>query len=119
MLRLLLDENLSPETTEFLRSLGHDVVDTRSSQLSGASDLEILNRARRENRIVVTFNSDFADIQEIPLRSHPGVIRLRVLSPTVEVLHPILKTILAFLEREDILGCLVVVDNWRVRIRRK
>ncbi|HEY4611777.1 MAG TPA: DUF5615 family PIN-like protein [Bacteroidota bacterium] len=117
-MRFLLDQNLSPQTSAFLRTLGYDVLDVGQLGLAGASDLDILQRARTESRIVITFNADFADVREIPLGNHAGVIRLRIFPQTIEVLHPILKRELAELQSINLSGCLVIIDNWRVRLKR-
>ena len=117
--RFLLDQNLSPQTTLFLRNLGYDITDTRELNLYGATDAEILQQAKSQNRIVITFNSDFADVSDIPLGTHPGVIRLKIIPQTLGILHPLLEKRLIALEEENIGGCLVIIDNWRIRIRRK
>ena len=74
-MRLLLDQNLSSQTTAFLGGLGYDVIDIRQSNLLGATDGEIVHHAQREGRIVITFDADFADMSEFPLGTHAGVIR--------------------------------------------
>jgi predicted nuclease of predicted toxin-antitoxin system len=119
MFHLLLDQNLSPLTTIFLRSLGYDVTDTRELGLSIAEDSVILECAKELNRTILTFNGDFADITEIPLGTHPGIIRLKVIPQTEEILHPILKQHLNTLSQQEISGCLIVIDNWKMRIKRK
>ena len=118
-MRFLLDQNLSPKTTEFLRiGLDHDATDIREQGLEGASDQEIMAFAIGENRIVLTYNSDFGNILEFPPGEYPGVIRLRVHPQTLEVLHPVLEQFLAQVRPEDIEGALVILDNWHYRIRR-
>lgn len=117
-MRLLLDQNLSPQTTAFLSDLGYNVVDARQLNLLGASDAEILRCAQQEGRIVITFDADFADTNEYPLGTHAGVIRLRIFPQTLEILHPVLERELAELVKANIAGCLVIIDNWRVRIKR-
>ena len=117
-MKLLLDQNLSPQTTIFLNSLGYDVTDVRQLNIAGASDNEIMHRAQQEGRTVITFDADFADISEFPLGTHSGVIRLRVFPQTLEILHPILERELAELQKTNISGCLVIIDNQRVRVRR-
>ncbi len=87
-MRLLLDQNLSPETSLFLREeLGLDVTDTRELAIQGASDAEIAEYAARDQRIVVTFDTDFGDIREFQPGKYPGVIRLKVHPQTIDVLH--------------------------------
>jgi len=119
-MRLLLDENLSPNTTSFLRNLAHDVVDVKELSLSGASDLEVLTKARQEKQIVITFNSDFADVRDVALGTHPGVIRLKIVPQTLEILHPILESKLTMLEKENIEGCLVImIDQAEYELRER
>lgn len=117
-MKFLLDQNLSPLTTTFLRGLSYDVVDIREIGMYGAPDSEIARAAKEHNRIVITFDSDFADILELPVGSHPGVIRLKIIPQTIEILHPILERELASLTSQKIEGCLVIIDNKKVRIKR-
>ncbi len=117
-MKLLLDENLSPETTLFLRSLGYDAIDVSKLKVAGATDDELMNQAQQEGRVVLTFDADFADISEFPLGTHPGVIRLRIFPQIFEILHPILERELAELSKMNIAGCIVIIDNWRVRVKR-
>lgn len=117
-MRLLLDQNLRVQTKEFLRQLGYDVVDTRDLGLSRATDREIAEVAVREDRIIVTYNSDFGDIRDSPPGSYPGVIRLRVHPQTDDVLHPRLAEFLSSVEPEQLRGALVVLDNVKARIRK-
>lgn len=117
-MKFLLDQNLSPLTTDFLRALGYDVVDIRELDLYGAPDERIAEEAKKHQRIIITFDSDFADILELPVGSHPGVKRLKVIPQTADILHPILERELLFLTTEKIEGCLVIIDNKKVRIKR-
>ncbi|MCS7282831.1 MAG: DUF5615 family PIN-like protein [Anaerolineae bacterium] len=117
-MRLLLDQNLRVQTKEFPRQLGYDVVDTRDSGLSRATDREIAEAAMREDRIIVTYNSDFGDVRDFPPGSYPGVIRLRVHPQTDEVLHPRLAEFLSSVKPEQLRGALVVLDNVKARIRK-
>lgn len=45
-MKFLLDQNLSPLTTDFLRALGYDVVDIRELDLYGAPDERIAEEAK-------------------------------------------------------------------------
>jgi predicted nuclease of predicted toxin-antitoxin system len=59
--RLLLDENLSPTVAVKLRKSGFDVVSVRDRRLRGKSDRHVLERAFKEDRLLVTANvADFA-----------------------------------------------------------
>jgi predicted nuclease of predicted toxin-antitoxin system len=53
MTRFLADENISRFVAVALRSAGFDVV-TIGTTSSGASDIDVLEIARRERRILIT-----------------------------------------------------------------
>ena len=116
-LRLFCDQNIRVDTIQFLRTLGHDVVSTRTYGMQRASDSEILERAISEGRVLLTFNSDFGDIRYYQPHTHMGIIRLRIDPQTTEVVHPILRAALALLSAKEIEGKLVTVTRSRVRIR--
>ena len=116
-LRLFLDQNLRVETKEFLIGLGCDVVSARDLGMSRSSDEEIAAAARRENRIVMTFNGDFSDVRALD-PGHPGVIRLRIEPQIIEVVHPVLARFFEQVAWERLAGALTTVTNARVRIRR-
>ncbi|MDI6795237.1 MAG: DUF5615 family PIN-like protein, partial [bacterium] len=57
-MKFLLDQNISPRTTEFLQDLGYDVLDTRTLNLEKATDDKLWEIASKEGRIFVTFDLD-------------------------------------------------------------
>jgi predicted nuclease of predicted toxin-antitoxin system len=65
-MRILANENFPGDAVTALQQRGHDVVWVRTDA-PGSSDVEILARAQREERIVVTFDKDF----ELAFRSSP------------------------------------------------
>lgn len=64
-MRFLADENFPRAAVEALAATGHDVVSIAAVH-PGASDAEVLIRAVREQRILLTFDKDFG---ELALRS--------------------------------------------------
>ncbi len=118
-IRFLLDQNLRVQTKEFLRKLGYDAVDKRNLGLEQATDQEIMDVASQQDRIVITYNSDFADIREFPPGDYPGVIRLRIHPQTDEMLYPRLEELLRRVGAEKLRGALVVLDNVKARLRRR
>ena len=65
-MRFKLDENLPADLAPHLREAGHDVADAVEEALGGADDPLILDAARKERRILMTFDLDFADIRQYP-----------------------------------------------------
>jgi predicted nuclease of predicted toxin-antitoxin system len=60
---------------DWLRSLGHDVVEVRSLG-ADPGDKEILRMAAKEGRILVTIDTDFGQLIFGEQISHSGIIRL-------------------------------------------
>jgi predicted nuclease of predicted toxin-antitoxin system len=74
ILKLLLDENLSPKIAPVLWDLGIDACSVRDRGWLHASDPELFKRAFEEDRIVVTLNvGDFAKLAA-HCQLHAGVV---------------------------------------------
>jgi len=117
-MKFLLDQNLSPKTTNFLRDLGHDAVDTRELNLSEASDDEIWQVAVRYNRILITFDLGFADLRKHPVDLGPGLIILRTKSTTSDTVNSLLKKLTEIYSSSEISGNLVIITDKKIRIRK-
>ena len=92
--KLYLDQMIPLDVALALRDAGHDVVRVFEVGQSRADDEQILEKAIAENRILVTLDEHFGDWVILPLRRHPGVIRLKV-NPTtsrniIDLLSPFL-----------------------------
>jgi predicted nuclease of predicted toxin-antitoxin system len=77
-LKLYLDQMFSGDVAKALRAEGHDVLRATETDQNRADDWQILQKAISENRILVTLDEHFGDWAVLPLREHPGVIRLKV-----------------------------------------
>lgn len=78
-MKLILDEHYSPTIAAQLRERGHDVVAVAERrELRHLPDDELLRRARREQRVVVTENvRDFMVLHHAFLdrgETHPGML---------------------------------------------
>ena len=76
-MKFLADENILTSLVKELRKKGHDVKDIKEEQLIGISDNILLNLAKKDNRILITFDKDFTNLSAFPLQAHCGVIVLR------------------------------------------
>jgi len=76
-IRLYLDQCLRVEVAQALRVKGFDVVRTAEVGQYRADDSEILQRAISDGRILITLDEHFGNWAVLPLREHPGVIRLK------------------------------------------
>ena len=116
-MRFLTDLCISWRVTESLRAEGHDVVDVSEEAGYGTPDLEILARAAREGRIVLTADLDFPRLLATHCVRLPSVIVFRLDDPssaaTLARLQPILKEQYIALAA----GAVVTVEPRRVRVR--
>ena len=92
--RLYLDQVLGLDVARALRGEGHDIVRASEVGQERADDLQILQKAIADKRILVTLDEHFGDWVILPLSKHPGVIRLKI-SPTIS--QNIINLLLPFL----------------------
>lgn len=61
-MRFLIDECLPPQMAGLLRAAGHDCAHVYDLGLGGQSDEQIMALADRENRILVSADTDFGEL---------------------------------------------------------
>jgi predicted nuclease of predicted toxin-antitoxin system len=74
---LLTDENLDPDVVAHLRQLGFDVLDVVESGLQGSADVDLLQLAKSQGRIVVSHDADFGKLAILQNEPLIGVVYLR------------------------------------------
>lgn len=115
--RFKLDENIPRDAEALLRDAGHNVETVLAEQLGGRADPLVLDACRSEDRVLVTFDLDFADIRAYPLASHLGIWVLRPVTQSIENTLMLLRGALKLIESETLRGRLWIVESNRVRIR--
>ena len=116
-MKFKLDENLPIEAADLLRQAGFDAFTVTEQQLGGAGDPSLFATCQREQRTLLTFDADFADIRSYPPESHAGVIVLRLFRQDIPHLLQALSRLVPLLRTEATLGHLWIVEEHRVRIR--
>ena len=117
-MRFLIDNALSRRVAAGLTEAGHDAVHVRDYYLQASPDEEILARAQREDRILVSADSDFGALLALTRTKKPSVILVRealIARPEecVSLLVANLPNLASNLER----GCIVVFRGGRIRLR--
>ena len=70
-------ENIEAPVVDWIRSLGDDVFDVRSSA-RGADDADLLAMAVEDGRVFLTYDLDFGELAFRQRRPHAGIILLRL-----------------------------------------
>ncbi len=109
---------VSATTVRALRAAHHDAVHLREEGLIRLPDPEIAAKARRESRIVLTFDLDFGDILAAARSEAPSVIIFRLRNQTPQAVNPRLFRVIGDCEGELASGAIVVVEDEGYRIRR-
>jgi predicted nuclease of predicted toxin-antitoxin system len=73
-----VDNALSPILAARLREAGHDAIHVRDYALAAAEDEEIFERAKTEDRIVVSADSHFATLLALRSEARPSLILFRL-----------------------------------------
>jgi len=117
--RFLLDQNQSPLLVGALTVAGHDAVHVRDLGMSRATDRVILEYAVKDQRIVLSSDTDFGELLAMSNAALPSVVLLRRQGDRRAA--QIAALVLANLEAvsEDLAaGAIVVLETDRVRVRR-
>lgn len=118
-MKLFLDHCVSRRTVEHLRDLGHDIVTAKELGQERAFDPDVLELATKADRVMVTEDRGFGDVRKYPPGKYQGLVVLRVRDPASRTaLHRNLEAFLDSTDRDSIRGCLVLINEARVRIRR-
>jgi predicted nuclease of predicted toxin-antitoxin system len=118
-MRALLDNNLSPRLVPLLEASGWDVVHVGALGLQKADDETVLRTAREAERVLISADTDFGQLLAHMRASAPSIVLVRrVVGRQVPVLAGLLLANLPPLAAEIEQGCVVVIGDDSVRVRR-
>lgn len=116
-MRFLLDQDVYAATARFLAARGHDVRLAGEIGLSRASDVNMLQAAYKQGRLLVTRDKDFGRLAFLE-RMGGGILYLRILPATLDAVHSELARVLDEHTETELMGAFVVVEPGRHRFRR-
>lgn len=117
-MNIKLDENLPARLVAALRALGHEIDTVYAERLNGQIDSTVWNATQAAQRFFITQDLDFSDIRRYAPGTHAGLLLVRLARPSREALFERMVTVFRTENVEDWRGCLVVVTDRKIRVRR-
>jgi predicted nuclease of predicted toxin-antitoxin system len=117
-MKFLIDNALSPQVAFGLKQAGYDAVHVRDFGLQTEEDGLIFEKAAIEERILVSADTDFGTILALKQEAKHSVILFRRTFPRrpknqVDLLLANLPNLIESLKQ----GCVVVIEQTRIRVR--
>jgi len=117
-MRFLADAGISPKTVDFLRRNGHEAVHVRELGMQRAPDPLLIEKARAEDRILLTFDLDFGEILALGVIARPSVVIFRLSDERADSVNQRLEGVLAEQAEALASGVLILIEDARYRTRR-
>lgn len=112
----LIDECVSFQTTQLIKSLGFHAESIRQLGKRGIKDEEVFKVAQERESTLVTYDRGFGSITKYPLYSHHGIIIIRAFdSESLEQCHMVMEKLLK--AETEFEGALFVVGRNKYRKR--
>jgi predicted nuclease of predicted toxin-antitoxin system len=117
-MKFLVDNPLSKAFAQKLSEAGLDVVHVRDLGLHKAPDEKIFDLAQKENRIIISADTDFGTILALRKHCSPSVVIFRCVRNRQPLKQAVLFLNLLPKISEDLeKGSVVVIEDARIRIR--
>ena len=112
-MRILADENIPLSVVKFLKKEGHDVVTLYDLNKRGISDIEVVETAEKDDRIILTLDLDFGHMYYF---SEHAKINIMVVRPKIIFPENIIKCLNKFFDLNIKSKGLIVISEKKVRI---
>ncbi|MGD1863257.1 MAG: DUF5615 family PIN-like protein [Phormidesmis sp.] len=116
-MKFLADMGVSPQTVEVLKNQGYDAIHISEEGLFRMRDAEILEKACKEGRVILTFDLDFADLLAASVEILPSTIIFRLKKTFPDFVSARLLSVLSDCKDELESGALVTIEDGRYRLR--
>lgn len=116
-MKLKLDEQLPIDLVGLLTRAGHDVDTVIDEGLGGQDDDVVLDRAKKDGRVLLTLDKGIGNIRAYPPADYAGIVLFRPSSVGRAAAQDLISRRFAVVETLDLKGRLVVVSERTVRTR--
>jgi predicted nuclease of predicted toxin-antitoxin system len=117
-MRFLADQDVWKHTVDLLEAWGHDVATAKKIGMARGSDRDLLIRAERDRRLLITRDKGFGHLTFLGDFKASGVILLRMKPENQEEVHAELKKMLEAHAEGELRQSFSTVEVGRHRIRR-
>lgn len=116
-MKFLIDENMPPSLANKLKSIGYEARHVIEIGYQSTPDFKIAELAALTGEIIITHDTDFGTILALSNSEKPSVILFRWQIISLNTVFQFLEKHLLVLENDLNQGCLVAVDDNKMRIR--
>ena len=117
-MKFLIDENLPSAFCKIFESFGHECTHVNDHKLSNTPDEIIRDFAYETDRVIVTFDLDFSRLAAKNFKNKPSILTFRTTKMSNYFLEQFIDRQLEELLPHFEEGCVVVVDDKKLRIRK-
>ncbi len=117
--RFLIDEDCPLNLETLLNSKGYEAIHVRTCGLSGTKDPELFIFAQQEQRIIISRDLGWANMNTYPPNTHWGLIVLRMpFTATATEIKETFDGFINIVNMSELTGAIVIVDKNKFRIRK-
>lgn len=116
-IKILIDMNLSPDWVPLLQNAGWSVVHWSIAGDPKATDRSIMDWAQANGYVVFTHDLDFGTLLALTHKTGPSVLQVRGEDVLADHMGNLVVAAIRQHETELESGALVVVDEWKNRVR--
>jgi len=117
-MKFLADMGISPRTVSYLKRMGYDAIHLVEERLERLEDDQILEKAKLENRIILTVDLDFGYLLAIGGLSLPSVILFRLGNESYEIINQRLGEVITQYQTDLKTGVIISVRDDSNRVRK-
>ena len=117
-MKFKLDENIPLQLKQIIKTAGYVACDVYQQDLSGKTDVLVLEKCRKEGYILITNDSDFENIYAYPSEKHVGIIVFKLKSQGAKSVIAAFKLLLEKVNVSEIKNVITLVGNDSIKIRR-